>query len=201
MRASPTRALSIVVGVVAVLASPCAAIAQNVSPDPLSVRMPDDATGVDVTEVVAIAIRLGVPLGFEEAGALAERVRGPIRPSVVRERPIVSVRPTPLDVRGVPLRQALDAVVTKDRRYAWRMLDGVVVIRPVAAWRDATHPLDETLLERLNVTVRTRARSHWSLTSERSLVLLDRGRAVEASEPVLRLYDDAGEELIPLPKR
>ena len=201
MRASSTRALSIVVGVIAVLASPCLAIAQNVSVDPVSVRMPDDATGVDVKAVVAIAIRLGVPLGFEEAGALAERVRGPIRPSVVREKPIVSVRPTPLDVRGVTLRQALDAVITKDRRYAWRMLDGVVVVRPVAAWNDATHPLDETLLNRLDAMVRTRARSHWVLASERSLVLLDRGRAVEVSEPVLRLRDDAGEETIPLPKR
>src|SRR6185503_10100532 len=104
------------------------------------VRMPDDATGVDVQAVVQIAIRLGVPLGFEELGALADQVKGPFRP-LTRRTPVVRRRPTPLDVRGVPLRAALDAVVSKDRRYAWTVLDGVVVIRPVAAWRDASHPL------------------------------------------------------------
>lgn len=202
MRASPARALAIVVGVVAVLASPCPAIAQNVSVDPLALRMPEDATGVDVKAVVAIAIRMGIPLGFEEAGALDDRVRGPFRPlGPAREKPAVSVRPTPLDVRGVTLRQALDAVVAKDRRYAWRLLDGVVVMRPVAAWRDATHPLDETLLDRLNAAVRARAGAHWVLAPERSMVLLDRGRAVEVSEPVLRLSDQTGEETIQLRQR
>ena len=51
------------------------------------------------------------------------------------------MRPRPLDVRGVTLRQALDAVVAKDRRYEWRDVDGVVVVRPRAAWRDREHPL------------------------------------------------------------
>ena len=200
MGTKPTGPLAVFVSAVAILGSVCPLGAQDFPPaSPLAIRMPDDATGVDVKAVVAIAVRLGVPLGFEEAGALADRVKGPFRTlGPAREKPVVSVRPTPLDVRGVTLRDALDAVIAKDRRYAWRMFDGVLVIRPVASWRDATHPLDDRLLERLNGMVRTRARSHWVLASERSLVLLDRERAVEVSEPVLRLCDDTGEETIAL---
>ena len=108
--------------------------------DPLAVRMPDDATGVDVTAIVAIATRLGVPVGFEEPNALDERVSNVFRVRT-REAPIVSVRPRPLDVRGVTLGQALDAAVAVDRTYAWRAMDGVVVIRPVSAWSDSSHPL------------------------------------------------------------
>jgi hypothetical protein len=135
---------------------------------------------------------------------------------VVRERPIVSVRPTPLDVRGVTLRQALDAVVTKDRRYAWRMLDGVVVIRPVAAWRDRDHPLlrsataadldaaglstdfDGTVFDAVNTAVRAHSGLQWSLRSEVSTVFLDRGRAVTVSRPMLSLSGPAGSREFPL---
>ena len=222
MGSNLTRALTVVVGVVAVFGSVRPARTQNVAPEaPLAVRMPDDATGVDVKAVVQIAIRMGVPVGFEEVAALAEGVSAPRR--LTREPPIVSVRPTPLDVRGVTLRDALDAVVAKDRRYAWKPLDGVVVVRPVAAWRDSTHPLllpmravrledatlaavnplgddgaDERLLDRLNATVRARGRHYWVLARSSAQVLLDRGRAVEVVEPSLRLGSETGEETLRL---
>jgi len=192
--------MAIVVGVVAVFGSVCPAAAQNFPPDPLAVRMPDDATGVDVKAVVAIAIRMGVPVGFEELGALADRVKGPFLLTNRSEKRIVSVRPTLVDARGVTLREALDAVVVRNRRYAWKEFDGVVVVRPAAAWRDPSHPL-LTLIDQLNATVRVRARSHWILERSSSLVLLDRGRAVEVVEPVLRVVDEAGEETIALPGR
>ena len=68
--------------------------AQDFPPqDPLAIRMPDDAQGVWVDSVVAIAIRLGVPLGFEEAGATDDRVRGPFVP-LNRGTRLVSVRST-----------------------------------------------------------------------------------------------------------
>ena len=35
----------------------------------------------------------------------------------------------------------LDALVTIDPRYEWRLLDGVVVFRPLAAWDDPENPL------------------------------------------------------------
>lgn len=195
-----TRLLAVVVGVVAVLGSVHPAVAQNFLPDPLAFRMPDDAAAVDVKAVVAIAIRLGVPVGFEEMGALADRVKGPFLLANRSEKRIVSVRPALVDARGVTLREALDAVVVRNRRYAWRVIDGVVVVRPAAAWRDPSHPL-LTLIDQLNATVRARGRSHWILERSSSVVLLDRGRAVEVVEPVLRVVDEAGEETIPLPGR
>jgi len=200
-----TRTLAIVVGAVAVLGSLRPIAAQNFPPRPLAVRMPDDATGVDVEAIVAIVARLGIPFGFEEADALRERVSMPFstRGGSSRPKPLVSVRPTPLDVRGVTLRQALDAVVAKDRRYSWREVDGVVVVRPVAAWRDPEHPLLRTvsdrtsLLDLLNALARTEG-AQWSLRSEASTIFLDGGRAVTASQPVLRLSNSAGSREFPL---
>ena len=221
MRASPTRAVAIVVGVVAVLASPCPALAQNVPADPLSVRLPDDATDADVELIVSIAARLGVPLGFEAVGALSERVSSPFRTQSSRDdRKIVSVRPRPLDVRGVTLRQALDAAVSADHRYEWRNVDGVVVVRPRQAWRQAEHPLlrpvtaaqlndagmsmdveGGTVFDVINMAVRTHGRSQWSLRSEVSTIFLDRGRAVTVAQPVLSLDGPAGSREIPLRQR
>lgn len=217
MRVSPARALAIVVGVVAVLASPCPAIAQNVSADPLSVRLPDDAIDADVALIVSIATRLGVPLGFETVGALSERVSMPFNVQARLLPKIVSVRPRPVDVRGVPLRQALDAAVSADHRYEWRELDGVVVVRPRAAWRDRDHPLlravtatdvdaaglstdvdGRTVFDALNAAVRAHERSQWSLRSEISTIFLDRGRAVTVAQPLLRLDGPAGSREIPL---
>jgi hypothetical protein len=206
MRPKQTRSLAIVVAVVSILASTRPAPAQNVPPGPLSVRMPDDAVGADVPLIVSIAARLGLPFGFEEAGALSERVSMPFRtggPGGSRPGKIVSVRPTPLDLRGVTLRQALDAVVAKDRRYSWREVDGVVVVRPVAAWRDPAHPLARTvsegvsLFDQLNDIARLEG-AQWSLRSEVSTVLLDRGRAVTIAEPTLKVGGAAGSRGIPL---
>ncbi len=37
----------------------------------------------------------------------------------------------------------MDALVAVDPRYVWREQDGVLIIRPVDAWRDRTHFLNE----------------------------------------------------------
>ena len=217
MRPNRTRSLAIVVGALSVLGLVRPPAAQNFAPDPLAVRMPDDAVGVDVEALVAIVARLDIPFGFEEAGALRERVSMPFRTSTgSRPKPLVSVRPRPLDVRGVALRQALDAVVAADRRYEWRDVAGVVVVRPRAAWHDPEHPLrrrvtdtelrdtglsmefDGTLFDLLNTLVRAEGRRQWSLRSQHDTILLDRGRAVTASHPVLRLSGAAGAGEFPL---
>ena len=209
-----TRTLAGVVGVVAVLGSVRPAAAQNFPPDPLAVRMPENATAMAVKAVVTIAVRAGVPVGFEEVGALAEQVNAAFLPFARddkrvfarskdrrvfgrKDRRVFGARRTLPDVRSLTLGDALDAAVAKDRRYAWQVLDGVVVVRPVAAWSDPSHPL-VPLIDQLNATVRARARSHWILERSSSLVLLDRGRAVEVVEPVLRVVDKVGEETIPL---
>jgi len=218
MQASPARALAIVVGVVAVLASPCPAVAQNVSPDPLALRMPDDATDANVERIVSIAIRLGVPVGFEAVGALSERVSMPFNAQSRNGRRIISLRGLPRPVRGLTLAQALDAAVASDRRYEWRNIDGVVVVRPKAAWRDPDHPLlrrvtapqvDDAglpkdldggpLFDLLNATVRTHGRWQWSLRSGISTILLDRGLSVTVAQPVLRLDGPDGSHQVPLP--
>lgn len=217
MRPKLTRLLPIVVGTLAVFGSVRPIDAQDFPPDPLAVRMPDDATGADVELIVSIAARLGIPVGFEEVGALRERVSMPFNFQARPSRPIVSVRPRPLDVRGVPLRQALDAVIAADRRYEWREVDGVVVVRPRAAWRDAGHPLlrrvtaielDDagvsrdldggTLFDLLNAAVRKDGRLQWSLRSGVSTIFLDGGRAVTVSQPLLSLGGPAGSREFPL---
>jgi hypothetical protein len=219
MHASPTRALAIVVGVVAVLASPGPAIAQHVPVDPLTVRMPDDATDANVELIVSIATRLGVPLGFEAVGALSERVSMPFKVQSSRDaRKIVSVRPLPRDVRGLTLRQALDVAVASDRRYEWRDIGGVVVIRPTSAWRDPGHPLlrratatqfDDAglstdleaapLFDLLNTAVRRHGGWQWSLRSEIGTIFLDRGQAVTVAQPVLTLGGPEGSHTVPFP--
>jgi len=46
-----------------------------------------------------------------------------------------------IQVTGMSLRDALSAFTAADSRYEWRDMDGVVVIRPIAAWFDSAHPL------------------------------------------------------------
>jgi hypothetical protein len=174
-----------------ILGSPRQAPAQNFPADALSVRMPDAAGDATVRVVAELAGRLGLPFGFEEWGALKQRVSPPFASrSGARMPPIVSVRPRPIDVRGLTLRQALDAVVAVDRRYEWRDVDGVPVVRPKTAWRDAGHPLSRmvsagtSLFDELNALARTQ-RAQWSLAPEHSTILLDRGRAVTVTEPRL----------------
>jgi hypothetical protein len=152
-------------------------------------------------------------------GALSERISMPFD---TRTRPspsgrIVSVRPRPLDLRGRPLREALDAVVAADRRYEWRDVDGVAVVRPRAAWSDREHPLLQpvtaaqledagvpmeveggTLFDLLNAIVRTQGQWQWSLRSEVSTIFLDHGRAVTVATPALRLGSSAGAHTVHL---
>jgi hypothetical protein len=46
-----------------------------------------------------------------------------------------------VNVTGLSLREALTALIAFDPRFEWRELDGVVVVRPVAAWTQPDHPL------------------------------------------------------------
>jgi hypothetical protein len=69
--------------------------------------------------VAGLARATGVPMGFE--------FLGPGNPPITGE--IVAT--------GRTLRDVLDAIVRIDSRYAWREMDGVIVIRPVTAWGDA----------------------------------------------------------------
>lgn len=212
-----TRAVAIVVGAVAVFGSVRAPAAQNFPADPLSVRMPDDVTKADIELIAATASRLGVPFGFEAVDALREQISTPFKHSpketrLGRETAIgresrlgrksrltgLSRKRSPtLDIRGITLRQALDAAVTADRRYEWRYIDGVVVVRPASSWRDSGHPLSRivsegsSLLDHVNALARTEG-AQWSLRSRTSSILLDGGRAVTVAEPTLTVDGPAG---------
>ena len=71
---STTRSLAIVVGAVAVLGLVRPAAAQNFPPDPLAVRMPDDAVGVDVEAHRRDRGAAGHPVRLRGSGR-AERAR------------------------------------------------------------------------------------------------------------------------------
>ena len=76
---------------------------------------------------------LQLPWGFESVGAFDDG------PAPWEES---DSTPTALIVtNGLTLRQLLDAIVDADSRYEWRVVNGVVVMRPAAAWADAGHPL------------------------------------------------------------
>jgi len=46
-----------------------------------------------------------------------------------------------IEASGRPLRAVLDAIVSADSRYEWRDDDGVIVLRPSAAWSDRDNAL------------------------------------------------------------
>jgi hypothetical protein len=71
--------------------------------------------------VQQLAAATRTPFGFESAPPLAGVGRASIE----------------LPVTGRTLRDALDTIVALDPRYEWREMDGVIVVRPVAAWSDA----------------------------------------------------------------
>src|SRR5262249_34962851 len=78
--------------------------------------------------------------GFEKVGALNESVSAPHDFENGPDPGTPPAQPR-AEIGGLTLRQALDELVAADRRYAWRVVDGVVVIRPVEAWVDPAHPL------------------------------------------------------------
>jgi hypothetical protein len=47
-----------------------------------------------------------------------------------------------LDLTGMTARQALDHLVALNSTYRWQEIDGVAVIRPIAAWDDPTNMLN-----------------------------------------------------------
>src|SRR5262249_25737335 len=77
-------------------------------------------------ELAELADAVGVPIGLE------------IGPPAGRRAPEVSIAAT-----GRRLGEVLTAFVTQDPTYEWREMDGVIVIRPKAAWNDSEHPLSK----------------------------------------------------------
>jgi len=74
-----------------------------------------------------LAAAAGVPIGVQLA-----------RPANPADTPTVSVAAT-----GIPLRAVLSTLVAQDRRYEWREMGGVIVVRPTDAWTDFDDPLSK----------------------------------------------------------
>jgi hypothetical protein len=74
-------------------------------------------TKLTASDVSALATAARVPMGFEAAAPRGSR-------------------DWKVDASGRPLRAVLDAIVAADSRYEWRDDNGVIVLRPSAAWRD-----------------------------------------------------------------
>jgi hypothetical protein len=68
-----------------------------------------------------------VPIGFESVDQPME--------------PAYRVKPSQA-LDGFTLTEALNAAVSIDKRYEWRFIDDMVVVRPKTAWTDAADPLN-----------------------------------------------------------
>jgi hypothetical protein len=84
-----------------------------------------ELTSVSSAHVSQLAAAANVPMGFESADP----------------GPSTSPRGLRFVATGRPLGEALGQLVALDPRYEWREMDGVIVLRPVNAWNDSSHPL------------------------------------------------------------
>jgi hypothetical protein len=94
-------------------------------------------TGCELPGVVtAIARTTGVPFGLEYVPGQCPPPSPGAASLGERERVFMT---------GMTIGDALDGLVKLDSRYWWVESDGVIVVRPVAAWNDKEHFLHKTL--------------------------------------------------------
>jgi hypothetical protein len=86
---------------------------------------PVSISALNIIAVKALAEASRTPMGMETAGVTTGN------PPMIRETMVTGMR----------LADALALLAAIDSRYEWREMDGVVVFRPVQAWRDALNPL------------------------------------------------------------
>jgi hypothetical protein len=85
---------------------------------------PLELAGAWPSAVSDLARTLRAPFGFQSGAE-------PRRPN---EMP-------PFTATGRPVREVLEILAVRDPRYAWRFLDGAIVVRPTSAWADPNDPL------------------------------------------------------------
>ena len=99
--------------------------------------------------VQSLARTRHVPLGFQllprcEAGGELAGLPGKfVHDRSVRTGDMSSARPEFSD--STPLKDVLSALLPAE--YSWRLMDGIAVVRPVAAWSDGDDPLNQTIDE------------------------------------------------------
>jgi hypothetical protein len=111
-------------GLAAVMTAPAAAAQSDpggrVGPDEFGRKIV--VTAIEPRLIGVFARAAGLPMGIEVA------------PGGLRQT-------APTTLTGLTIREALDAMAAADRRYEWREMHGVVVLRSSAAWERAAHPL------------------------------------------------------------
>lgn len=124
-------------GVLVILMSCAPAVAQTAPAAPLlrtidtdlEVPLPIHACSVP-DAVTGLARQLHFLAGVEYLPGACSRLYRPAR------------SPERLNLRGLSVADALEKLVALDPRYRWLDSDGVIVMRPVDAWSDATNPLN-----------------------------------------------------------
>jgi hypothetical protein len=81
-----------------------------------------------------IAQSARIPIGFEEIAGSTTPFDGGLSRIPMSER---------TELIGLTVGDALDALVSADPRYRWSEQHGVILIRPVQAWADPDHFLDQ----------------------------------------------------------
>jgi hypothetical protein len=106
---------------------------------------PRFSSNVPLLDRIVGPTKRGEPLAVSsvhDLAALAEAIGGPagleLLPPEVRES---FFAPNRLPITGLPLRDALLVLASRDPGYEARELDGVLVLRPPASWSDGAHPL------------------------------------------------------------
>ena len=86
---------------------------------------PVSISALNIITVKTLAEASRTPMGMETAGVTT------VNPPMIRETILTGMR----------LADALAILAAIDSRYEWREMDGVIVFRPVQAWRDGLNPL------------------------------------------------------------
>ena len=129
---------NVLILVVATLAVAQPSVAQERSGEPLARPVTTNITlkipggSCTVPQMAAlVAQQLDIPSGIEQLPG----------PCTSPDQPMTDEIP----LMGVPFQDALDLLIKADPRYYWVYSDGVVVVRPLDAWKKRDHFLHDTL--------------------------------------------------------
>src|SRR5689334_13363923 len=102
--------------------------------------------------VIAESIRVRVPVSECVVPAVVVQISRALEiPAEVEYLPDVcrTDPPRPLsneiDLYGLTAQEAFDKLVSVDKRYRWLESEGVVIVRPLAAWTDPNHFLHRSI--------------------------------------------------------
>ena len=105
----------------------------------------EDVTTRLLPRIIKVRLPLGPCTVASSAMAIAHSVS---LPSGIEFLPGPCVTPEPtgeITLLDLTVAEAMNRLVEIDRRYYWTETDGVIIIRPLAAWSDRKHFLNQTI--------------------------------------------------------